>query len=58
LLDSGLADARVRTEERPLWSDRDRVDIAVDGPDFVLFVEVKVGAVEGGSQLQRYCEAA
>jgi hypothetical protein len=53
-----LSRVRVHTEERPLGSDRDRVDIAVDGPDFILFVEVKIDADEGRHQLFRYAEAA
>jgi hypothetical protein len=48
----------VRTEECPLGSETDRVDIAIDGPDFVLFVEVKIDALEGKEQLRRYAEAA
>jgi hypothetical protein len=53
-----LSRVRAHTEECPLGSDRDRVDIAIDGPDFVLFVEVKIDAVEGKHQLCRYAEAA
>jgi hypothetical protein len=50
--------AQVQTEERPLGSDRDRVDIAVDGPNFVLFIEVKINAPEGADQLVRYAQSA
>lgn len=57
-LGTNLVDARVRTEECPLGSDRDRVDIAIDGSNFVLFVEVKINAAEGVRQLHRYSEAA
>lgn len=53
-----LSHIRVHTEECPLGSDRDRVDISIDGPDFVLFVEVKIDAAEGRLQLHRYAEAA
>jgi hypothetical protein len=53
-----LHKAQVRTEERPIGSDRDRVDIAIDSRDFILFIEVKIGAVEGAQQLARYVEAA
>jgi hypothetical protein len=53
-----LSQVTVRVEERPLESDRDRVDISIDGPDFVIFIEVKIDAVEGLSQLPRYVEAA
>jgi len=58
LHDVDLSRITVRTEERPLASDRDRVDIAIDGPDFLLFVEVKIDAAEGTLQLLRYAEAA
>ncbi|HEY5107616.1 MAG TPA: PD-(D/E)XK nuclease family protein [Caulobacteraceae bacterium] len=49
---------RVRTEQRPLGSDRDRVDIAIDGPGFLIFIEVKIDAGEGLNQLSRYTESA
>lgn len=49
---------RVRTEQRPLGSDRDRVDIAIDGPGFLIFIEVKIDAGEGLNQLSRYAESA
>lgn len=55
---SELSSAHVRTEEAPLGSDRDRVDIAVEGESFVLFIEVKIDAHEGDNQLDRYLEAA
>jgi hypothetical protein len=48
----------VETEEAPIGSERDRVDIALDGPDFVLFIEVKIDALEGAEQLLRYVESA
>lgn len=53
-----LSRVTVRTEEWPLGSETDRVDIAIDGPDFVLFIEVKIDAPEGPEQLPRYVEAA
>lgn len=49
-----LSRVTVVTEEWPLGSETDRVDVAIDGPDFALFVEVKIGAVEGPDQLRRY----
>ena len=58
LHDADLSYVTVHTEERPLGSDRDRVDIAIDGPDFVLFMEVKIDAIEGRLQLRRYIESA
>ena len=39
------------TEETPLGSDRDRVDIAIEGATFILFVEIKIDAAEGEEQL-------
>jgi hypothetical protein len=53
-----LAAVTVETEQRPLGSSRDRVDIAIDGPGFVIFIEVKIDAPEGERQLERYHEAA
>lgn len=41
-----------------MHSDRDRVDLVVDHPELLLFVEIKVNAVEGVEQLRRYAEAA
>ncbi|WP_424139650.1 PD-(D/E)XK nuclease family protein [Roseomonas chloroacetimidivorans] len=48
----------VLTEEWPLGSETDRVDIAIDGPDFALFIEVKIDAPEGPNQLARYAVLA
>lgn len=48
----------IRVEDRPMWSERDRVDLVVDHPELLLFVEIKVDAVEGPDQLRRYVEAA
>ena len=50
--------ATVKVEYRPMDSVRDRVDLVVDHPDLLLFVEVKVDAVEGRDQLDRYVESA
>jgi hypothetical protein len=58
LHDADLTRVTVRTEECPLGTDRDRVDISIDGPDFVVFVEVKIDANEGHCQLPRYAETA
>jgi len=57
---SGVAldQVRVQPEERPLGSDRDRVDIVVETPDLLIFIEVKIDAVEGRAQLSRYVESA
>lgn len=51
-----LSMAQVATEEWPVGSAAERVDIAIDGPGFAVFVEVKVDAPEGPSQLQRYAD--
>lgn len=53
-----LASCRVAVEHRPVDSERDRVDLIVDHPELLLFVEVKVDAGEGARQLDRYAEAA
>ena len=54
----GLRHATVRTEEWPLGSETDRVDIAIDGQDFAVFVEVKIDAPEGPDQINRYLTSA
>ncbi len=53
-----LANASVRTELRPQGSDTDRVDIAMEGDSFLIFMEVKIDALEGVNQLLRYAAAA
>lgn len=53
-----LARCTVGVEHRPLNSDRDRVDLVVDHPELLLFVEIKIDAPEGPRQLERYAEAA
>ena len=53
-----LSRVAVHTEEWPLGSEVDRVDIALDGPDFSIFIEVKIDAPEGLNQLQRYADLA
>jgi hypothetical protein len=55
-LGGDLSRVTVVTEEWPLGSETDRVDIAINGPDFVLFVEVKIDASEGPQQLDRYAD--
>lgn len=58
---SGLsvdAPYRVRTEYCAFGEAADRVDIAIDGPDFLLFIEVKIDAPEGPNQLDRYVRKA
>lgn len=54
----GLEQARLKTELRPQGSDRDRVDIVVELPERVIFIEAKIDAPEGLNQLARYRNAA
>jgi hypothetical protein len=49
-----LSLTKIAVEDWPLNSTTDRVDISLEGPDFVIFVEVKIGAPEGKTQLDRY----
>ena len=56
--DADLARATVRTEHYPLADSQNRVDIVIDGPSFLAFVEVKIDASEGTEQLSRYMTAA
>jgi len=48
----------VLTEIYPLDNTENRIDIAIDGLNFVAFVEVKIGAVEGDQQVSRYLSLA
>ena len=41
-------------EINPLGDQGNRVDIEIDTPDFLLMIEVKIDAIEGKDQLQRY----
>jgi hypothetical protein len=50
-------DLQVATEECPLGSDENRIDISILGSDFVMFIEVKIDASEGHEQLKRYVDA-
>lgn len=49
-----LEEATVVPEERPMGSDRDRVDLAIEGRDFVAFIEVKINAPFAPDQLANY----
>ncbi|WP_115736619.1 PDDEXK-like family protein [Acinetobacter haemolyticus] len=42
----------------PLGNQDNRIDIEIDAPDFLLFIEIKINAGEGEKQLQRYFEIA
>jgi hypothetical protein len=46
----------VRTEECPLGNAANRVDLSVEGRDFLLLIEVKIDAPEGEQQVARYNE--
>lgn len=47
-----------QTECCPLGQVENRIDIVLEGSDFVLFLEVKIDAPEGHLQLERYARAA
>ncbi|HDR1229421.1 PD-(D/E)XK nuclease family protein [Pasteurella multocida] len=49
---------RATEECCPLGEQSERVDIEIDGENFLLFIEVKIDAVEGINQLQRYQDVA
>jgi hypothetical protein len=44
----------VRTEEYPLGQADSRVDLSIEGHNFLLMIEVKIDADEGTAQLSRY----
>jgi hypothetical protein len=46
----------VRPEYCPLGINESRVDISLEGRDFVVLIEVKIDAAEGWEQLKRYDE--
>jgi hypothetical protein len=48
----------VSTECYPLGNVESRVDIVVDGQEFVAIIEVKIRAVEGDKQIERYLDLA
>lgn len=47
-----------RVESSPLGERENRVDIEIDGHDFLLFIEVKINASETNDQLDRYLISA
>ena len=57
-LNDSLTNVSVINECWPVGSTTERVDIAVDGDRFTLFIEVKIQAREGKEQLARYVKAA
>ena len=42
----------------PLGNQENRIDIEINSDEFLLFIEVKINAVEGQNQLQRYVNIA
>jgi hypothetical protein len=44
----------VRTEDYPLGQSENRVDLSIEGRDFLLIIEVKIDAGEGHDQLKGY----
>ncbi|OOF46069.1 hypothetical protein BKK51_04240 [Rodentibacter trehalosifermentans] len=42
----------------PLGEQKDRVDIEIDAENYLMFIEVKISALEGKKQLERYINAA
>ena len=49
---------RSATEINPLANLADRVDVVLDGDDFIVFIEVKIYAALQPAQLERYLSAA
>jgi hypothetical protein len=49
---------RITREHSPLGDHGNRIDIAIEGTNCVIFLEVKIDAPEGPEQLQRYRWAA
>lgn len=49
-----LGNYQVMVESLPLGDIEDRIDIEIQGDDFLIFIEVKINAREGPEQLKRY----
>ncbi|MCZ4093541.1 PD-(D/E)XK nuclease family protein [Sinorhizobium psoraleae] len=49
---------RATRETVPIGDGQNRVDIEVEGDDFIVIIEVKIDAVEGLNQLSRYVSVA
>ena len=47
-------DLLVHTEECPIGSTENRIDISITAPGYLMFIEVKIDAPEGPDQLARY----
>lgn len=54
MLEAGYS---VRIEHCPMGSLADRVDLVIEGDDFLIGIEIKIDAELGKSQLERYCLA-
>ncbi len=53
-----IAPSRTLTEVHPMGDSESRVDVVLEGRNFVVFLEVKIDAPEGKDQLRRYTNAA
>lgn len=51
---AALGNYRVTAESLPLGEIENRIDIEIQGKDFLIFIEVKINAGEGDKQLERY----
>lgn len=51
-----LDNCQVVVESLPLGDIEDRIDIEIQGDDFLIFIEVKINAREGPEQLKRYSD--
>lgn len=49
---------RVRTEYCVFGASEDRIDIAIEGENCVIFIEAKIDASEGDQQIERYSKKA
>ncbi|GAC1607833.1 MAG: hypothetical protein NVS3B3_11370 [Aquirhabdus sp.] len=49
---------RTKTESLPLGEQESRVDIEIEGDEFLIFIEVKIRAPESRDQLRRYLDLA
>jgi PD-(D/E)XK nuclease superfamily len=44
----------IACEQCPLGDQQDRLDMVIEGRDFIIAIEVKIGTIEGRDQLNRY----
>ncbi|WP_454917080.1 PD-(D/E)XK nuclease family protein [Xanthobacter sediminis] len=52
------ANYRVRTEYCAFGAQEDRIDIAIEGENYIIFIEAKIDAPEGAQQIERYLRKA